>query len=113
MKQIISFFLIFFIATSTTTAYSPTAQDSVLISSVYKKLAGYVKKESTRTVLLLSFQELQKKYANNARISHLIFALVKKINEDGIDGEYMVTSVVDGDTVKIQMNGRVKTVRIL
>lgn len=115
MKKLLITLFIFFISTWITFWYTPSTDDTNLLSSMYKKLDIIILK-SPKSVESLSTQiwKIKEKYKSNDRVYYLLTELENyssKILED--NKTYLVKKVIDWDTIDLDYNWKTISVRFI
>lgn len=112
MKKILFSFLFALCLTGTVLAYTPSEKDAVVIDTVTKKVETIINKGTSRVKFIRALEAFKEKQAKNERISHLVGAVIERLQAIE-NATYVVTSVTDGDTIKVTRNSETKIIRII
>ncbi|MDD2891888.1 MAG: thermonuclease family protein, partial [Candidatus Gracilibacteria bacterium] len=118
MKTLLKLLFLSIFIFTTALAYTPNENDVKIIETAGSKVVKLVdgKSELYKSKVIIQLEKLKSKYSTNERISYILDAVIDKISykqESGTGILYDVISVVDGDTIKIDINGKTETIRIL
>jgi endonuclease YncB( thermonuclease family) len=116
MNKILSIILIFILTFSSIYAYNPTIKDEQLLNNVYLKIWPIIDKAPTKVwILQKKISELKDQFKNNDRIVYIFTELEnfidRKVNPNS--NKYIVSSVVDWDTVRLINNWEEIKVRMI
>ncbi|EKD92450.1 MAG: hypothetical protein ACD_28C00432G0003 [uncultured bacterium] len=112
MRRILFSILFVLYLTGTTFAYTPNEKDIIAIDAVTKKVEAIISKGTSRAKFIRALETLKEKQAKNERISYLVSAVIEHLQATD-NTTYVVTSVTDGDTIKVIRNSETKTIRII
>ncbi len=118
MKTLLKLLFLSIFIFTTALAYTPNENDVKIIETAWSKVVKLVdwKSELYKSKVIIQLEKLKSKYSANERISYMLGAVIDKISykqESWTWILYDVISVVDGDTIKIDINWKTETIRIL